>query len=167
MDILDFCAAPGGKSWQMSRLSKPNQRIFMYEHNAERRNMIEENPLFQLSPGHLLDEVELDKRSFDAVLIDVPCSNSGVLSRSPEAIRHFWHERDSFREVQEGILQRVLGLIRPGGQLFYATCSIANRENSGRVIGFMHEKPLILLKEMQSWPKINGEQGAYLAMLGV
>jgi 16S rRNA (cytosine967-C5)-methyltransferase len=163
--ILDFCAAPGGKSWQMAKLLKNNQ-IYMYECSPKRVKMIEANEILSKFDNiQLLNTEDLEKTSFDHILIDVPCSNSGVLTKSPEAIRHFWIPDDSFVAIQKEIIEKALDLLGKNGMLFYSTCSINTRENSARVENFIQERGGQLCFEQQWYPTITGDHGGYLACI--
>lgn len=165
-ELLDLCAAPGGKTWQISRLSKHEQEISMFEINLTRRKKIERNPLLQIFPKvQLLTDKELINKEFSSVLLDVPCSNSGVLNKSPEAMRHFWQSGDDFAKVQIEILEQGLSLLRQSGNLFYATCSICAWENEQRIRQFCQDFSLSICFERRWWPDDLGGHGAYLAQI--
>lgn len=105
------------------------------------------------------------EEGFEAVLLDVPCSNSGVLSKCPEAMRHYWKAGDNFLEVQEQALLKGLSLLKENGRLYYSTCSIDPVENSLRVREFSRKYHLKIASEKQWLPDHEGRHGAYLAML--
>jgi len=83
-----------------------------------------------------------DGRPFDAVLADVPCTASGVVRRNPDAK---WLRRetdiDSFAAAQAGILEALWQVVRPGGKLLYATCSVFPEENSTQIGRFLASRP--------------------------
>lgn len=163
--LLDYCSAPGGKSWQISKLSKGEQAIDMYEINPKRREMIAKSPLLRkLSKVHVLNEIE-PKETYPNVLLDVPCSNSGVLVKSPEAIRHQWRIEDSFSEIQNEILEEGISRVADNGKIFYSTCSIDPRENGARIRKFIKDKGIKMEFEKSWWPTSKGAHGAYLAVI--
>ena len=162
--MLDVCAAPGGKSWQMSRLGIQSVRYF--DDNPKRLLEMEQSKIARLYPNvKKVSLKNLEELTFDSVLLDVPCSNSGVLSKCPEAIRHYWKAGDEFLEVQEQILLKGLSILKEGGRLYYSTCSIDPVENSMRVKEFARKFQLKVLAEKQWIPDGVGRHGDYLAML--
>ncbi|HTV48847.1 MAG TPA: transcription antitermination factor NusB [Phycisphaerae bacterium] len=140
--ILDLCAGLGTKTLQMAR-AQPKGRIFAFD--------ISEHKLAQLSRRVVqlgLKNVEIltaekiksseMQRCFDAVLADVPCSNTGVLARRVQA-RWRWPKLDraELARTQQEILRVASGLIRPGGIVVYSTCSIDPEENQKLVEKFL------------------------------
>jgi 16S rRNA (cytosine967-C5)-methyltransferase len=165
-DILDYCCAPGGKSWQLARLQKQPFDIFLYEANPKRAEKVKESPMLKAFEAcRWLEEDQLNQRTFDNILIDVPCGNSGVLVKSPEAMKFLWYPNDDCAQVQNEILQKALGLLKDEGRLFYSTCSIDAIENSYRIQRFCESMSLQLVFEKQWWPDAEGCHGAYLACL--
>jgi len=163
--FLDYCAAPGGKTWQIAKLL-PNKQIRMYEFNQKRSEMIRSNKILSNLPKvKLLEEKELAQENYSEILIDVPCSNSGVLVKSPEAIRHFWIPEDVFEKVQKKMLEEAYDRLGGVGILFYSTCSMNIRENSARVNNFILEYDCELLAENSWYPDDSGAHGGYLAQI--
>lgn len=164
--VLDACAAPGGKAVQLKWLGA---RVTACEVNAKRRRRMEAN--FQrLGFG---DEVAIigelpvadDANRFDRVLVDAPCSNSGVLRRRPDA-RWNWSEEklQALVKLQAEILDRTAALVKPDGVLVYSTCSNEPEENMEQVQSFLSRHPEFrLIEHQESLPFETGMDGAFAA----
>ena len=104
--------------------------------------------------------------SFDAVLLDVPCSNTGVIRRRPDVRWRF--TRASLRELlelQAAILHGAAALVRPGGRLVYSTCSIEPEENAGQVRRFLAQHAEFAIAAERQLPPTETHDGAYAALL--
>ena len=144
--VLDACAAPGGKTAHLLELSDLD--LLALDIDAHRAKRIEEN-LHRLG---LLAEVKVadcnepghwwDGRAFDAILADVPCSASGVVRRHPD-IKILRRESDirRFALAQAAILDVLWPLLKVGGKLLYATCSVFPEENAGQIDAFLVRQP--------------------------
>jgi 16S rRNA (cytosine967-C5)-methyltransferase len=146
--ILDLCAAPGGKSTHLAELLGGQGRVLACDID-ERRLRIVASLAQRLGLGcvetHLIDPdhpESIPAGPFDAALLDVPCSNTGVMGRRPE-VR--WRLRpDEFRylvPLQKELLRRALMRVRPGGVVVYSTCSIEPEENRDVVQAVLGEHP--------------------------
>jgi hypothetical protein len=162
--FLDYCAAPGGKSRQLMRLGLPPEDLKFYDGNPKRRKKLLKS-FGELGEELMANEDDLEACDFSAVLIDVPCSNSGVLAKCPEAIKHYWEAGDGFASIQEELLLKGLSMLREGGRLYYSTCSIDPIENEKRVQAFCRDFEWRVVKERCWLPNSGGRHGAYLAML--
>jgi 16S rRNA (cytosine967-C5)-methyltransferase len=137
---LDLCASPGGKS---AVIAASGAHLVACDVSGEKVTRLEET-LQRLGLGAVVETIQLDKdkapegSAFDGVLVDVPCTNTAVLGRRPEA-RWRWgpKTRASLAEVQEMLLDRGAGLVRPGGKLVYSTCSLEPDENGRRMRSFI------------------------------
>ena len=137
--VLDLCAAPGGKSTHMAELMRNTGRIVAADVDAARVSRIAENAA-RLGLGIIepltirRDLSDLPEGPFDAVLVDVPCSNTGVLGKRPEAR---WRlqpaDLEELAVLQQSLLQAALLRTRPGGRVVYSTCSIEPEENAAVV----------------------------------
>ena len=142
--ILDACAAPGGKTLQIaSRLlaaapgaTPPGALVAMDAHDDRLRFLTENLKRIGLPWVRTLrgDAARLTAAaaggSFDRILLDVPCSNTGVLRRRPDARWRFSiHRLQSLVHDQRAILTNALSLLSPGGILVYSTCSLEPEEN--------------------------------------
>lgn len=140
--VLDACAAPGGKTAHL--LERAELDLLALDLKPARCRRVEEG----LGRLHLSARVQVadciklndwwDGRPFDAVLADVPCTASGVVRRNPDAK---WLRRPedvaSFAATQSRILDALWQLVRPGGKLLYATCSVFPAENTVQIRRFL------------------------------
>lgn len=142
LTVLDACAAPGGKTIQ---LVWKGAAVTACEVNPKRRARLVEN----LQRVKLLEKVEIIEtldavrgRTFDRVLVDAPCSNTGVLRRRPDA-RWNWSEEklSQLVKLQAEILEQAARLVNPGGLLVYSTCSNEFAENEGQAQAFLKLHP--------------------------
>ena len=170
MKVLDFCAAPGGKSIQCAwRLGNPGNgaRLVSQEVNPARRRRLVEN-LKRVA----LDWVEVvskagDGELFDRVLADVPCSNTGVLRRRPDA-RWNWTKEHlaELVKLQSEILVKAAAHVAPGGIIVYSTCSNEHEENEWQIESFLAANPgFEEVKRMVSVPFESGRDGAFACAL--
>lgn len=150
--VLDPCAAPGGKSLILAERLNNCGKLTAADRSANRQEVTTEN----LSRfGYDCEIVVADAlnppfepESFDAVLLDVPCSNTGVMHRRPDAAWRFSDESlKSIVALQREILESAALLIKPGGQLVYSTCSIEPDENDRQVSCFLEKHPEFTLKK--------------------
>jgi 16S rRNA (cytosine967-C5)-methyltransferase len=135
MSVLDLCASPGGKATHM--LEEYNINLDCYDISAERLNLIKDN-LERL--GHhakILKNLEL-KSQYDRVLVDAPCSGSGVVRRHVD-IKMMRKEEDikKFQNQQLDLLKKGWKLLKKNGKLLYITCSIFEEENMQVVENFL------------------------------
>ena len=137
--ILDLCAAPGGKTTHLAELSDDRAMITACDVATGRLQRIIENAMrLQLTSIHpqlvRKDGSDFPEGPFDAVLVDVPCSNTGVLNRRPEAR---WRcDRNSIDELvllQTRLLLQACERVRSKGRVVYSTCSLEPEENRGVV----------------------------------
>ncbi len=167
--ILDYCAAPGGKATYMAQLMGNQGRIVAHDLSADRLEFVRENctrlgvnivELVAAPPAILPDQ-------FDRVLVDAPCSNTGVMRRRVELRwRLTADEITRLAEEQLGLLRRVAPGLKPGGTLVYSTCSLEPEENQQVVAQFLAIDPRYeLIRERQLHPVHDGVDGAFVAVL--
>jgi 16S rRNA (cytosine967-C5)-methyltransferase len=115
---------------------------------------------------------EIGEMRFDRILLDVPCSNSGVLARRPEA-RYSW-QIDCLVAVQKRILDDTANRLAPGGRMVYSTCSIWPAENERQIEDFLARHPgfnlldqQTILPSFQTTDPSQYHDGGYLAVLGI
>jgi 16S rRNA (cytosine967-C5)-methyltransferase len=169
--VLDLCAAPGGKTTHLAALMKNEGRIVAADVDADRLRRVEESCRrlgvtiveTRIVPR---ESVDLPGEVFDRILLDVPCSNTGVLGKRPE-VR--WRLRaEDFVELpalQTRLLLSACMLLAPGGSLVYSTCSIETEENRAVVDRVRQERPdLALMKEVHHVPGQPAD-GGYQALL--
>jgi len=175
--ILDLCAAPGVKTTQLAELTADSARIIATDIDAKRLEIVKQNitrlgvtnirivPYDQI----LNSQFSIQNSRFDAVLLDVPCSNTGVLAKrvearyriSPKAV----HE---LVRIQAELLRTAAALVQPQGKICYSTCSIQSDENSEIVSDFLRENPDFKLEsESLVLPSAEGfdRDGGYTAIL--
>lgn len=133
--LLDLCAAPGGKTTHLAELQGDHGQILAVDVQPERLAVVTANAQrLQLRSirTHLMSKETLDVPSgpFDGVLVDAPCSNTGVLGKRPEARwRITPYDLGELPRLQQRLLNRALECVRPGGRVVYSTCSIEPTEN--------------------------------------
>lgn len=163
MRVLDFCAGGGGKTLAMAARA----RLVVTAHDAEPRRMTD-LPVRASRAGVqvvLTDRPE-DGAPHDLVLTDVPCSGSGSWRRDPEGKWALTEERlAALLAVQAGILDRAAGMVREGGVLGYATCSMIRAENGAQVEAFLQRHPGWRLEAQRSFTPIEGGDGFFAAVL--
>ena len=142
--VLDACAAPGGKACHILELQPALGELVAMDVDEQRLAKVEENlerlelPALQLCGDAGLPPAALEPGSFDRILVDAPCSASGVIRRHPD-VKLLRREQDipQLAEQQLRILRGLWPLLRSGGSLLYATCSVLGQENSGVVDAFL------------------------------
>jgi 16S rRNA (cytosine967-C5)-methyltransferase len=162
--ILDLCAAPGGKTTHIAQLLGQRGRIVARDSQQERLKRLEENCR---RLGATCVEISAAPGAFDRILIDAPCSNTGVLRRRVEARwRAQPEEIARLSQAQSALLVQAAPELKPGGALVYSTCSLEPEENEKVVRKFLDEHPNFKLEnERQLLPFIEGVDGAYVAAL--
>lgn len=143
--VLDLCAAPGGKAVTLAMAMEDRGRVVACDVSRERLARVNENArrlgLTCIEPRVITaGAIELGNEVFDAALVDVPCSNTGVIARRPEARLRFATERlQSLVATQHELLRQAARHVRPGGRLVYSTCSVEPEENEAVVAQFLRE----------------------------
>ena len=145
--VLDFCAAPGGKTGHIAERLAGTGNVLatdVSEHRLRRVNSnVERLQLTNVETRLIERDGSRDPvGSFDAALVDAPCSNTGVLAKRPEAR---WRVRpedlDELPKLQGELIGRAARCVRPGGRLVYSTCSIEPEENRAVVNAFLARQP--------------------------
>jgi 16S rRNA (cytosine967-C5)-methyltransferase len=140
--ILDACAAPGGKTAHLLEIA-PNAEVIAAEIDPKRAARITEN-LARLALNaqvHVGDAAAVPG-IFDAILLDAPCSATGVIRRHPDiAFLRRATDIASLQTTQQQLLQALWRKLKPGGRLLYATCSILPEENSLQMQAFVAATP--------------------------
>ena len=142
--VLDACAAPGGKSCHILEAEPGLDELLALDIDASRLARVSEN-LDRIGITARLveaDVMDIDKwwdgRQFDRILLDAPCSATGVIRRHPDIkLLRRAEDIDALVKVQEAMLERVWPLLIAGGMLLYATCSILCRENADQIDRFL------------------------------
>ncbi|MFB3894213.1 MAG: transcription antitermination factor NusB [Phycisphaerae bacterium] len=159
MSVLDFCAAPGTKTTHLAELMANSGSITAVDVSQERLQRVTDNCSrlgVSIVTTCLAEEVaqRLKPGSFDVVLADVPCSNTGVLARRAEARWQF--SEDSLAAIvkdQRFLAAAAASFVKPGGRLVYSTCSIEPEENSELAMGLVRKvRGLRLIEEKLTLP---------------
>ena len=135
LDVLDMCAAPGGKTTQLAALSGNAAHITACEMNGPRAERLQFNLERQGAINVVVmrqDARRLDSFfSFDRILLDAPCSGSGTLSIYDQKMPKRFTQQliAKSRKSQAALLSKALELLKPGGYLVYSTCSVLKCEN--------------------------------------
>jgi 16S rRNA (cytosine967-C5)-methyltransferase len=172
--VVDLCAAPGGKTTQLAELMADKGTIFATDINEKRLKNVEENckrldirsvhTIYFKKMAQVLADIQCD-----AILLDVPCSNTGVLSRRPEV--RYRAKPQVIKELvqtQLQLLNLAAELVKSGGRISYSTCSIQKEENSGVVRQFLTQNSsFTLVKERLFLPSADEIDcdGGYVAIL--
>lgn len=145
--LLDACCAPGGKTGHLLEIA-PQAQVLALDKDAKRLDRVRDN-LTRL--GHQADikaadastpRLWWDGQQFDRILLDVPCSATGVIRRHPD-IRWLRKAADiqALATLQQQILIQIWPLLKPGGVLLYATCSVLPQENQQQIDQFLAHHP--------------------------
>jgi 16S rRNA (cytosine967-C5)-methyltransferase len=175
--ILDACAAPGGKTTYLAQLMQNRGVIIACDRDQKRLQILKENVgrlgativravRHDWTRDHLPEEI-LSIGTFDRVLIDAPCTNTGVMRRRID-VRWRLRPEDFIRMSNEQftIARAVFRLLKPGGTLVYSTCSLEPEENEQVVRRLFAEPPAPGLEaEKESLPFGDGFDGAYAAKI--
>jgi 16S rRNA (cytosine967-C5)-methyltransferase len=171
--ILDLCAAPGGKATYVAQLIQNQGEIVAEEIDPNRLRRLRENcerlgatcvrVAASLSNLNREEPVKL----FDAVLLDAPCSNTGVMRRR---IDLRWRIRPEelkrLRKTQAELVRQAAVHLRPGGRLVYSTCSLEPEENNGVLGAFLEQHPeFVKVSERELLPFQDAVDGAFVVNL--
>ncbi|MEE6727673.1 16S rRNA (cytosine(967)-C(5))-methyltransferase RsmB [Pediococcus acidilactici] len=146
--VLDACAAPGGKTTQLAQKVGSDGKVVAWDIYESRTHLIQQNAQ-RMHLTNIVTEIQdaTDSRpdlkeKFDRILVDAPCSGIGLLRRKPET-RYLKSKKDSsdLHSVQLEILDNVADLLKVGGILTYSTCTMLRKENQMTVAEFLARHP--------------------------
>ena len=169
--ILDACAAPGGKSGHILELA--NCSLTALDIDEGRLKRVADNLSrlgFQTASLHRADAADLsswyDGNPFDAVLADVPCTASGVTKRNPD-IKWLRRPADGGKTArqQETMLDNLWSVLKPGGRMLLATCSLFHEENDGQLQRFLRRHPDAACTESLTLLPKHTQDGFYYALI--
>jgi 16S rRNA (cytosine967-C5)-methyltransferase len=172
--VLDACAAPGGKAFLIAAALGSAENLLCTDSNEKRLPRLQEN-LARLHAGTAETAVhdwtkpapEKWHGAFDAILLDVPCSNTGVVRRRVD-VRWRLQSPDieKLAVTQRKILEAAVPCLKPGGRIVYSTCSIERSENIAQIESFLADHPELELKETRdAFPQRDGTDGAFAALI--
>lgn len=143
--VLDLCAAPGGKTTHLAELMNNQGQIVACDIHPHKMKLIHDHA--QRLDISIIRTISQDGRklpqrfpaaSFDAILLDAPCSGLGVMRRRPE-IKWRRHHKDfaALQQLQQELLASAYTLLKPGGHLLYSTCTFEKSENQDQISSFL------------------------------
>lgn len=177
-NVLDACAAPGGKTAYLAELMENRGLLLAVDQEESRLERLRDN-LVRLGvasarvvccdwrDGASIRAAGLEEKSFDKILVDAPCSNTGVMRRRVD-LRWRLRAEDftGMQRQQLAILAAVQPLLRPGGSLVYSTCSLEEEENWEVVSTFRRDHAAFCLtNRKETLPFRDGIDGAFAARL--
>jgi 16S rRNA (cytosine967-C5)-methyltransferase len=190
--VVDFCAGAGGKTLLLGALMRSTGRLYAFDVSDKRlaklKPRLARSGLSNVHPAAIAHENDTHVKRLagkcDRVLVDAPCSGLGTLRRNPDLK---WRQTpQSITELtvkQAAILAAAAKLLKPGGRLVYATCSLLPEENAGIVDAFLGQHPAfarrpanevlaqqginitLVGKDLQLLPHVHGTDGFYAAVL--
>jgi 16S rRNA (cytosine967-C5)-methyltransferase len=166
--VLDLCAAPGGKTTFIAQLMNNEGGLVAHDPAPDRLRRVQENcDRLGVTCVELTSALDSRPSTFDRILVDAPCSNTGVLRRRVDLRWRLRPEEiQRLQKTQLHLLQKAAALLRPDGTLVYSTCSLEPEENSDLVKDFLGtQSGFKLERERQLLPFVDGVDGAYVATL--
>ena len=188
--VVDFCAGAGGKTLALGALMRSTGRLYAFDISPKRlaglKPRLARSGLSNVHPQRIegANDVRVKRLvgKIDRVLVDAPCSGFGTLRRNPDMK---WRQTPGdvaeLVEKQRSILAAAARLVKPGGRLVYATCSILEEENRGVVEDFLRNAPFTLWPAgevleksgirlqmddyLELWPHLHGTDGFFAAVL--
>jgi len=175
MRVVDACAGGGGKTLHLAALMQNRGSLIALDTFAWKLDELRTRARragatnIETRPIESRKTIKRLYGSADCLLLDVPCSGLGILRRNPDAKWKLAPESiDNLRVVQQGILQSYSPILKPGGRMVYATCSILPSENQEQVATFLASEAgrnFKLLEEKRILPQDDGFDGFYIALL--
>ena len=173
--VVDTCAGAGGKSLHIASLMENKGQVIaldIYENKLkELKRRAKRNGAHNIET-RIIDSSKVIKKLIhkaDKILIDAPCSGIGVLKRNPDSKWKLQPEfLESIKKTQKEILDSYSRMVKPGGQMVYATCSILPSENEKQIQDFLERKSgkeFKFVKEEKIFPSESGFDGFYMALL--
>lgn len=175
--VVDFCAGAGGKSLMLGALMHSHGRVYAFDVSVRRlaqlKPRLKRSGLSNLHPAVIANENDARVKRLagriDRVLVDAPCSGLGTLRRNPDLK---WRQSPASLEEltrkQAAILQGAARLVKPGGRLVYATCSLLTEENEAIVDAFLTANPgfsLLDCAQILKAQRVDLDTGRYLSLL--
>lgn len=170
-NVLDICAAPGGKTFTIAQYMKNIGKIVACDLYEKRVELIKKgakrlginNITVQQNDATVKNEM---LGQFDVILCDVPCSGLGVIRRKPEIKYKDINEYTDITLIQSKILENAASYLKQDGRILYSTCTLRKCENEGVIKGFLDKYPHYELKyEHTFMPHVDGTDGFYCALL--
>ena len=171
--VLDACAAPGGKTAMMAGMMEGKGELTAMDVHDDRLDTLADTikrtgwDFVKILKGDAAKGFPEKTKQFDAILLDVPCLNTGVLRRRVDARYRFTRDRiEMIKKTQRQILNAMSKHVKPGGRMVYSTCSLEVEENEEMVSRWAREHAdWRLVKAKRLFPPKSGTDGAYAALL--
>ena len=144
--ILDCCAAPGGKSFAAAIATEGKARITSCDFYSHKAELIEKGaermglPITAMQQDATVYRADWEA-SFDAVIVDAPCSGYGIIRKKPDIRYKDLNKMKELPALQRAILEVQQRYVKPGGVLMYSTCTLVHEENEGMVESFLKDHP--------------------------
>ncbi|MBS3915112.1 MAG: rRNA cytosine-C5-methyltransferase [Bacteroidetes bacterium] len=169
IQVLDLCAAPGGKSTHIASVLRYNDILVANEVIHSRTGILAENLVKWGKANHLITRSDASRignsgATFDVIVADLPCSGEGLFRKDPESIS-YWSEENvihcSLR--QKRIAHDIWPALKPGGIFIYSTCTLNRRENEDNILELKKElnAEILELEFPQNWNLFSLESGCY------
>ena len=175
MKVIDTCAGAGGKTLHLASFMKNKGQIIamdIYESKLKKLKIRARRNKVHNIDTRVIDSSKPIKKLYnkaDRVLIDAPCSGIGVLRRNPDSKWKLQPEfLDNIKKIQQDILQKYSKMVKSGGKLVYATCSVLPSENQNQITEFLASesgKDFKLIKDNNVFAHTSGFDGFYMALL--
>ena len=175
MKVIDTCAGAGGKTLHLASFMKNKGQIIamdIYESKLRKLKVRARRNKVHNIDTRVIDSTKPIKKlhgKADRVLIDAPCSGLGVLRRNPDSKWKLQPEfLENIKKVQQEILQQYAKMVKQGGKLVYATCSVLPSENQNQIVEFLASesgKDFRLVKDNKVLAHTSGFDGSYMAQL--
>ncbi len=177
MMVADVCAGAGGKTLAMGAMMKNTGRLYAFDVSEKRLSSLSQrlkrsglsNMMIQRINNENDAKLKRLQGKFDRVLVDAPCSGMGTLRRNPDLK---WRQKpkdvEELNDLQRRILQSAAKMVKAGGRLVYATCSLLSEENELMAAAFLAAHPefsLVNAAELLQQQKIDLDTGEYLKLL--
>lgn len=182
-DVLDVCAAPGGKSFAAAFAMENEGHILSCDLHENKLRRIREGAQrlgvtcieTACADGRVFREEWAGR--FDTVICDVPCSGLGIIRKKPDIRYKDPSELKALPDIQRAILENSARYVRPGGVLVYSTCTVLPEENENVTDAFLSSHPEFIYEEfslpngeaapgyLTLWPQRNGTDGFYLSRM--
>jgi 16S rRNA (cytosine967-C5)-methyltransferase len=175
--VADLCAGAGGKTLALGAMMRNTGRLYAFDVSEKRLNnlgkRLKRSGLSNINAQVINNENDLKLKrlngKFDRVLVDAPCSGLGTLRRNPDLKwRQSQQDINELNTKQKNILSRAAKLVKAGGRVIYATCSLLAEENEAIAESFLEANPefiLVPVNEILAQQKINLDTGNYLKLL--
>ncbi|CAM1343677.1 RsmB/NOP family class I SAM-dependent RNA methyltransferase [Tenacibaculum amylolyticum] len=175
MKVVDTCAGAGGKTLHLASLMQNKGQIVamdIYESKLKKLKVRARRNNVHNIDTKVIDSTKPIKKLYnkaDRVLIDAPCSGLGVIRRNPDSKWKLQPEfLDNIRNVQQDVLQNYSKMVKPGGKLVYATCSVLPSENQDQIKTFLASesgKGFTFVSDKKVLSSVSGFDGFYMALL--